>query len=433
MRIRKIYILDLLLPICLLGFMGVYLVYINIIFNENGRWGPFALLLLFLMLKNKILRFWDPLLTLIIFFYVGWCFLSSFWSDVLLLSLSKSIMFGVVVVTMVSAGMEWVRAHHWYNALNYIGLLAFVTLLASVLGKVVTETPSSDSITLFQGNFVTGANMLGFYMAASFPLLLWKTYSARATSKKYYIRLFLLFSCLYFLFASMSRGAILATLATTMGFIFSLNLNKKMIVLFFSLFAAANLCIYFPEKAVETVGTYFFKVSYQKDAVQDVFSSRRKLWEQSYDAAMEGGLFGLGYGITAGESDFSFEYGLTSSHYGREKGNSQLAIMEETGVVGLILYSTLLLTILFKIITLYIKVGDKNQRVLVGILGGIFFGMIFQSIFEGWWDAPGGPEFVYFWLLVGIIRGLEITIGRKYAAQKKIPYAQPVAVLSAYE
>ncbi len=234
-------------------------------------------------------------------------------------------------------------------------------------------------------------------------------------SKKHLIQLLLVLGCGFFLLASMSRGAIAATLATLIGFIFSINLNKKIVFVFFSIIALISLSIFYPDKIMEIVGTYFFKSTYQKNVVQDVLSSRRLVWQKSYDAAVEGGWLGLGYGVSMGDSSFNFDYGLTSSHYGREKGNSQLAIVEETGLVGLILYFVLLLTFLFKLIKLYLKIHDPHQRVLIGILSGIFMGMIAQSIFEGWWDAPAGPETVYFWLLVGVIRGLEITIGKTRA------------------
>src|SRR5690606_12721979 len=74
----------------------------------------------------------------------------------------------------------------------------------------------------------------------------------------------------------------------------------------------------------------------------DIFYSRRGPWETSYRAALEGGWVGLGYGVAAGHD--SFTGGLsTGGTYGREKGNSQLAVWEELGLIGLAFYAWLIL------------------------------------------------------------------------------------------
>ncbi len=63
------------------------------------------------------------------------------------------------------------------------------------------------------------------------------------------------------------------------------------------------------------------------------------MWEPSYKAAQEGGLVGLGYGIShpeirSGEYSDHFENGRLI----REKGNSSLALIEEAGLIGLVLF-----------------------------------------------------------------------------------------------
>ncbi len=71
----------------------------------------------------------------------------------------------------------------------------------------------------------------------------------------------------------------------------------------------------------------------------EFYSSRIWMWEPSYRAAQEGGLIGLGYGM----SDPNEKVGGIGDHYEgerfvREKGNSTLALIEETGLIGLILF-----------------------------------------------------------------------------------------------
>jgi len=68
--------------------------------------------------------------------------------------------------------------------------------------------------------------------------------------------------------------------------------------------------------------------------------NRAHLWEASYKAAVEGGLTGLGYGISHPEIvlEYSGSHFDSNGRYIREKGNSILALIEEVGIVGLILF-----------------------------------------------------------------------------------------------
>ena len=95
----------------------------------------------------------------------------------------------------------------------------------------------------------------------------------------------------------------------------------------------------------------------------EFYSSRLWMWEPSYKAALEGGLFGLGYGIShpeirSGEYSDHFENGRLI----REKGNSSLALIEEAGVVGLVLF---LLPILYALL----KFRMNNLWILAAVEG----------------------------------------------------------------
>ena len=67
-----------------------------------------------------------------------------------------------------------------------------------------------------------------------------------------------------------------------------------------------------------------------------IIYSRQSAWDVSWNMAKQGGWFGAGYGVSVDRG--SFRGGLTAVGYGREKGNTQLAIMEETGIVGLAIH-----------------------------------------------------------------------------------------------
>ena len=91
-------------------------------------------------------------------------------------------------------------------------------------------------------------------------------------------------------------------------------------------------------------------------------SSRYLLFESSYNAASEGGFFGLGYGIShpqiksLGAGDH-----YESCRFIREKGNSVLAMIEEVGIVGLILFLLPVIKIVYLFFSSYRKSVISNR------------------------------------------------------------------------
>jgi len=137
-----------------------------------------------------------------------------------------------------------------------------------------------------------------------------------------------------------------------------------------------------------------------KDADEgSVFYTRESPWEDSYEAAVAGGMLGLGYGVTYG--DYDFEPGLTATNYGREKGNAQLAIVEETGIVGLILYAAMIGLLFWELVTGFLAARSEDFKIMLGLVMGTLFGLTVHSFFEAWWVAPGSVEFGLFWAIAG--------------------------------
>jgi hypothetical protein len=44
---------------------------------------------------------------------------------------------------------------------------------------------------------------------------------------------------------------------------------------------------------------------------------------------------------------------------------------------------------------------DPNVRALTAIVTGALLGALVIGIFEAWWVAPGAPESLWFWTMVG--------------------------------
>ena len=137
----------------------------------------------------------------------------------------------------------------------------------------------------------------------------------------------------------------------------------------------------------------------------DVLFSRARTWERSYDKAEEGGAVGVGFGVSAGATN-DFHLGrLTTGNYTREKSNAQLAMIEETGVIGLAMFVVFLLQSLGAV---FAGTGDVQGRARTELLflASLIAGLLIHSAFESWWTAPGSLETPVFWASVGVAAGL---------------------------
>lgn len=414
-------LIKFLLPIALIGLIGSSISFLHPLMVANSRWIMCFVLLIFVIIKQYLIRFFDMNFALILILYLTWCFLTSFWSSIPLLSFMKSGALILSALTMISAGIAWIITQKWNKSLDYLWIISLITLLSGFSGHLSSNSINDEWYTGNVGN----PNLFGMLVTMSIPYVLWKTYINKYNKKKYFIWMFLLLSSLYFLMLSMSRASMIAVILTFIGFTISLKMTKKTLLLITSLFLGLSIIALNPS-AVDNIITVSKLYLYKSSSQGDFLYSRRQVWDQSLTGASEGGWIGLGYGVSWGKEEFNWDHRLTSTAYGREKGNSQLAILEETGIIGFILYLFIISIIFFKLINLHLRVVNPEHKVLIGIIAGLFLGLIVQSGFEGWWDSPGSPEFFYTWILIGVVRGLEIlsrhnlTAAMKSRAQKHV-------------
>jgi O-antigen ligase len=175
---------------------------------------------------------------------------------------------------------------------------------------------------------------------------------------------------------------------------------KMRVTVFYSLLIMGALLIAASVDAELIHATYHDYLLKGQTEKKGILFSRERVWDKSYENAIAGGWFGAGYGVTIGNT--VFEGGLTAETYGREKGNTELAIVEETGMVGLMLYVILLLTLFTPLVSAHIGEKDRDAKVVLGLITGGLCGITVTSLFEAWWVAPGSPESVFFWGLAGV-------------------------------
>jgi O-antigen ligase len=230
------------------------------------------------------------------------------------------------------------------------------------------------------------------------PWLLWMAYRYRTNLivKRLFILLLAVSAAL--LLKSYARAPMLAAGFTATGFFLSVKISRTAFIL--GLFAGAVMIVVVATTTFTNIAyrDYFLK-GVNIEQGQGLFYTRESAWAESYAAAEKGGWFGAGYGVSVG--DEHFQGGLTAIDYGREKGNSQLAIVEETGIVGLVLHVIILLTIFTPLLRAHLRERDADVKVMLGIIIGTIAGFIAESVFEAWWVSPASVESVYIWGLAG--------------------------------
>lgn len=391
---------DLILPALIVAFTALAVTFLRPYLTLTVRWAVLAIAFVLLLVNGRIFRPVRSKFGLSAFVFGAWCVLSAVWSEVWELSAMKGCALLLIQTTCLAAGFLWVRDHILESTFHFLSPLLIVTTIAAVLGRFdAGSTVHSGPTVMYQG-MVAGPNMFGSMLAMCSPLLIWQCYLNRSRRKT---RLFwwgLSALLLIFLVMSRSRGATLVVLCGIGGLFWAGSPHRRLqlIILATGLVVIGFLA---STELARSLTQFIYKAP---DTSSGVLNTRINVWEESLDLALQGGVLGGGYGVTIGET--GFVTGLTAIGYGREKGNSQLAVMEELGLIGVFLYSVVVFSGLRAMSKGMRSVIPGAPKALYGIVAGTFLGMLLQSIFEAWWVAPGSPECVYFWVIAGVGLGL---------------------------
>jgi O-antigen ligase len=284
-----------------------------------------------------------------------------------------------------------------------------------------TNIPS-DSWTGGHGKGFMGffghQNTLASVLLFTLPGVIRTKYKGKSKKDKFFLSVILIFNLL-FIILSYSRGVILSILFEVVVF---LLLNKKWKVIGIS--AVALLLV----SVTILINPYLnnFTSNILKKDFPEFYSSRMWMWEPSFEAALNGGFTGLGYGI----SDPNIKPGSIGDHYEgerfvREKGNSVLGLVEETGVIGLLFF---ILSIVYLILknwdTRYLMPDKfsslKNNLPESGIRNPVsslliasLSAFILHAQFEAWWVGVGSVQLPLFFIYVGLLINQPITQSSK--------------------
>jgi O-antigen ligase len=401
-------------PLTLVAFEAVGVRYWNIVFNDTTRWFLVAILLLAVLLRGQIILAFRGTRGVFIGAYLLWCLCTTMWSEEPQLSLMKSVALMINVTALFGAGYAWTL---YSDRSAPFGFLLPVVILALFAGLFDPSAASfqAGTITIYQG-LSGNPNYLGSIVAMSFPYAFWQVYRARSGTLSRFLYLTIFLALAVLLWRSGSRASTLCVLSMLTMLIVALSPKKRFTVICLIGVLSLGAAIALPALQISLYERFIVKGNVNEDG--SVLYTRQEVWSESYELAKQGGLIGGGYGVTIGDTG-GFAGGLTSVGYGREKGNSQLAVWEETGIVGLTLYSLLLFAILLELGSGFAKTRNPNVKVELGLLLGTIIGFTLHSVFEAWWVAPGGPEFAYFWSIVGA------AYGSLQHASSAYPYGRP--------
>jgi hypothetical protein len=402
----------------LLAFVAVGIEYLNIVFTTSTRWAFLALLIVSLIPYGELFSTFRSQYAPILLVYLLWCFLTALWSDVQTLSILKAAAFMLVVTAFIAGGRAWVTRLQPQHPIFFL-LPVLVAALFSSVSSRVPEIKLGTGISIYQG--LTGnPNYLGLMSAAALPLPLYRSYIAwkRGSSRaQTMLWIGLTMGIALLLWRSGSRASLLCAMMIVGSFALVVTAGRRAMAVVVLVFVASAIPVVAPELQAGVYQRVIVKSAHGDDA----FFSRRATWEKTYDGAKEGGVLGLGYGVSAGFSDYSL--GLTSNTYGREKGNAQLAIWEETGLVGLVLYAIFLFALYQELLSGLFRTSNLEQRVEFALVIGLVTGMLAQSVFEAWWTSPGSMESAIFWSAIGVATALAHRYRIGWQSQLEAPNA----------
>lgn len=394
-------------------------------------YGTQAILLLFIILfvfkilseKKSLQNVFDKRY-LILFAFPLWATLTALWSINPVSTALKGLNF-VFVVTAIICGILLLNFQSEKNILKYI-LPANVLVIITSFFSLIFHFPA-DAWTIGHGlgfaGFFTHQNVLAmaalFTLPGAFALRApinrdfhfvptesravsvegiahstdrnnshkWSLGHSIAGNKKNTFFFLLLLLNLLIVILSYSRAVMLALIV--FGLLWLILNRKKKNFIIAGLLIVILFSLTFIDKNFRNQIFYLLnKHNYS------ILESRTMLWEPSLKAAKIGGITGVGYGMNAPGIYVLRAESLKSKYvnFYREKGNLALALVEETGIIGLSLF---LASVIFILWRLYKQKGNAVMQLLFITI----IALVVHSNFEGW-SGGGNPQMQLFFFLL---------------------------------
>ncbi len=391
-----------LFPLAMCGFAADSVPYLDLAFTSVTRWFGLFALAVFLLYRGALFQALRLSAAPALGAWLAWNVATTLWSQQPELSLVKSLAMALTAITFVSGGLYWARSRP-DAPLSYLAPFVALTLLAGLPGSAGLVR-NSAGVRLYEG-LASNPNFLGEIAAISVTYALYAVYRARQGGDRVALTLWLAIAAVLggLLIASGARAAMFGALPGLMVFAFLMVKRRSLVIAVACLSLVAGAALVLPE--AWTAPLVRPVTSLATKGRPDFLFSRGRTWGRSYDKAREGGATGVGFGVSAGATN-EFHIGrLTTGNYTREKSNAQLAMIEETGVIGLAAFAIFLLQ---SFAGVFAGIGQAQGRARVELLflASLLVGLVIHSAFESWWTAPGALETPVFWASLGVAAGL---------------------------
>lgn len=390
-------------PLTVLGVAASSVRYANLVFNSATRWLLLAGLALFLLSRAKLFLSFRTSIAPVMALWIGWTALTVLWSDVPGLSFLKAVALAITTLSLVSGGVYWAQYAKPANPMTFLAPVGVLALAAGLLG-LKTYRYISGGVPLFEG---LTDNVNGFaiiiVVGMTYPLYAaWRAarMAAWARAATWSVIVLVL---LAFLVMTRSRASIAAGGCVLLAFAMAALPRRVILVGAACAVVAVGAVALTPlSKTIVGHASHFL----DKGHDQDPYFTRRDVWRISYEHAVSGGLIGLGLGASDEPAGRPDEGDSLATGYGREKGSSQLAIVEETGLVGLAIYGCLMWRLFWTLISRTITLTDRDAKVAAALAIGLLAALVAQSVFEAWWTSPGSFESMVFFSTAGVAIGI---------------------------
>lgn len=374
----------------------------------------FYLLKDFIIEKDDLSKRANFIIVLLIFFGI-WAVITTVWSTFPLISFKRAVYFLFISISPLIIGYYWSRNNRndLFGYLLPANIFVVLTCLISLVASIPSDAWSGGHGLGFMG-FTWHQNMLATAIVFTIPSVLYPLLQFIVLHFKnnssvghvniwaFLFYLVLLSLNIYFLVASVSRAGVIVLIIMIFIF-FILSLRIKFSVIFVVMFISISAIIFYSS---DPVREFVFKTE------QTIGDRRIINIRETINAAKNGGLFGIGYGISQPPSHNRVRghYELDGKMFIREKMISILALLEEVGIIGLCLFITPLIIIFSFLIRKFIVLTKRNdssnlktihESMQISALLAIFIGYSFHAQIEGWWLGIGSVFFPLFFIICG--------------------------------
>lgn len=251
-------------------------------------------------------------------------------------------------------------------------------------------------------------NSLGAVMSVfAAPVLLWATL-IDDTPVIHHRRMLLLGVTVWLIWHSHSRAGLLAAFVSCSLLCLCLRKYRLFahgIVVLLILGTAA--AIFDPDAFWASLRTTENTVVYKdEDVALGVFASRQTPWQTAMQSINKHFWFGSGFGTTDNGVDASSHLSKFTTIEGvtSENGSSYLSILSWVGVLGVVPFGLLLLSLLAKVVRTCLWMLNTTSPCHIAIpLAMIMLAGLIHAGFEDWLFAPGYYLCVFFWSMAFIL------------------------------